>query len=257
MKIDLITVTRDNYEELFQTIESIRIVVNNNPNESKIGSLIIIDASTSPHNIQNDLLEFEKECKVETILVQESDNGIYDGMNKGIKYSKEPFVQFINSGDSLMGFVSTEDLSRIIKVSDIAGIASDVLLTFKNKNVKRRARIIRNIKKITMPAIHQGIIYKRQILQDIPYNIDYKICGDFDNICHLLSLNLKFLVVNKTTAALKPGGISTTRPLLLFVESTNIYKKFMSPSWWELQFYRFRLLKSMIIYQILFQLSKI
>ena len=257
MKIDLITVSRNNYEELFQTIESIGVVLNNNSNDSSIGGLIVVDASTNTKNINNELLEFEKTFRIKTMLIQEPDNGIYDGMNKGVKYSSNEFVQFINSGDKLINFISTQDLRRTINQKNVAGIATDVNLVFNKKTIKRKARTICQSKGISMPAIHQGIVYKQHLLTKVPFSLNYKVCGDFDNICHLLSLNFQFLVINKTTASLTVGGISTTKPFLLFSESTDIYKKYMLPRWWEVKLYRLRLLKSIILYQLLYQLNRI
>ena len=69
-------------------------------------------------------------------IISESDNGIYDAMNKGIMAASGDLVGFLNSDDSL---ASTEIVSQLVK--KITHVGADTIygnLNYINKNNKNK-----------------------------------------------------------------------------------------------------------------------
>lgn len=97
--------------------------------------------------------------------VSESDRGIYDAMNKGIKMSDGDGLLFLNAGDFFVGKVLSKDISAPcflrVQYTDILG--------------RFRIRPIENV--LTgLPNCHQGIIFERS---KIYYDIKYRISADY------------------------------------------------------------------------------
>ena len=88
-KYSIIVVTYNNAEGLTRTLESIRLL---DYNEKET---IVIDGA-SKDNTQEILSANED---IITVAVSEKDSGIYNAMNKGIKYITGDYIVFMNAGD--------------------------------------------------------------------------------------------------------------------------------------------------------------
>lgn len=112
----------------------------------------------------------------------ERDNGVYDGMNKGIVHATGDYVLFMNSGDSFCNSTVLEDIFGKTEYD------SDLIVgrQYQQRNGLRRANrhifsdevderfLISN----TLP--HQATFIKRSLLTEIGgYNLSYKIVADW------------------------------------------------------------------------------
>lgn len=95
MKLSVITINLNNSRGLQQTIESIVCQTFTNY------ELIIIDGGSNDGSV--DIIK-QYEDRV-SYWISESDKGIYDAMNKGIKQAKGEYYYFLNSGDRLISEV--------------------------------------------------------------------------------------------------------------------------------------------------------
>ena len=226
--ISIITITYNDLHGLIKTINSIDnhyILINNYINH------IIIDGNSND-GTKDYVNSIIKSRIIQTKFISETDSGIYDAMNKGVLNSSSDYVIFINSGDVLLlNFFSLDLYYRLNNVKDnlnCAGLALSCIYTFSEKKIKIKSRDI-NLKMPRMPSLHQGIIYKRIILNEIPYTLNFRICGDFENICRIIK-KYKFENADIVISELIAGGLSTMKPLLLAKESVSIYKKHFSPN---------------------------
>jgi glycosyltransferase involved in cell wall biosynthesis len=92
--LSIITVNLNNKLGLEKTLSSLAI---QKKKKTKV-ELIVIDGGSKDGSI--DIIK--KYSKIVDYYVSEKDVNLYDAMNKGIKYSKNKYIIFINSGDNLL-----------------------------------------------------------------------------------------------------------------------------------------------------------
>lgn len=257
MKLTIVTITKDNYEELFHTVDSIHKTYNNdNDSSQKLGEIVIVDGSNNPVAIERDeILSSIVSSDLELKILQEKDSGIYDAMNKGIISATCEFLQFVNSGDELLELLDVSTMKHASLINSCAGVATDALIKFGKISLKRKAVDVSLNSRPQMPAIHQALIYKRSVLSKIPFSTSYKICGDFENTSLILNSGYHFQSKSIITASLSSGGISSTKPITLFRESRTIQNLYFRSNLLRKYFYQSQLIISIIIYLILFRLS--
>ena len=72
--------------------------------------VIIIDGGSTDGTIE----EIKKNSKIVDSFVSESDLGLYDAMNKGVRISKSKYIHFLNSGDVFYNKHSVEILKTVL-----------------------------------------------------------------------------------------------------------------------------------------------
>lgn len=254
-QISIVTITYNDLNGLKKTIQSIDA---NYKLSNKYIDHVIIDGN-STDGTSDYIKIIKKSRKIATTLISEADLGIYDAMNKGVSNSSSEFVIFINSGDLILSTLFEETVyDRLLEIlynSKSAGLALDCIYNFVNRKYIVKAREI-NILTPKMPSLHQGIIYKRSVLLEIPYSLNYKICGDWENISKILK-KYKFEVLNINVSELVAGGVSTTKPVLLLKESYDVFRNNFSPNIYNKIKYISKIFFSLIIVQLLFLKSNI
>jgi putative colanic acid biosynthesis glycosyltransferase len=224
MKLSIITVSLNNIRGLESTLNSIaKIPIIYRQNFEHI----IIDGMSKDGTIDY-CRNYEKSPYVKTIFIAEQDNGIYNAMNKGLRFTSGEFCVFINCGDLLEENIDFIMLFKVLtssfQLADTAGIAFNVQMQSSSMNYKVKSRVMINWR-LRMPTVHQGIIYKTNFLLKNSYDETLIICSDFKSIVTAVENNLFFEAINEDFAVLSLGGISTERPSLLLKESIGIVFK--------------------------------
>ena len=252
--ISIVTITYNDLIGLKNTIESID--VNFDFSTNYVNHVIVDGYSTD--GTSDFVKNIIKTRKIKTSLISEPDLGIYDAMNKGVAFSSSDFVLFINSGDLILpNFFDQRVHHRLLSIlynPKYAGLALGCIYNFSGKRHIVKAREI-SLLKPKMPTLHQGIIYKRLVLAEIPYTLNFKICGDFENICRIIK-KYQFDYIDINISELIAGGVSTIKPLLLAKESLFIFKTNTFPNAFNMFLYLLRLSISLIAVQILFYSTK-
>jgi putative colanic acid biosynthesis glycosyltransferase len=253
--ISIITITYNDLKGLIKTIDSIDKYFK--PTNNYINH-VIIDGNSMDGTFEF-LEKIVTSRSIKTNFLSEPDLGIYDAMNKGVLNSSADFVIFINSGDVLLSdFFDLPLYHRLLNILEnkkYAGLALNCIYNFNGNKIIIKSRDV-NLLMPRMPSLHQGIIYKRSVLSEIPYSLYFKICGDFENICRIIK-KYKFDTLNINISELFAGGISTAKPISLIKESYLIYITNCSPSLFNKLIYISRISVSLLAVQILFISSKI
>ncbi len=123
-------------------------------------------------------------------IVSESDTGIYDAMNKGLKLARGEWTYFLGSDDRFYNDNSLQTIANSIKDSTgVDMVYGNVMIEgdsiWANHNQVYNGGY--SIEKLLKSNIcHQAIFYRRAAISTLGgYNTKYPICADWD-------LNLKF-----------------------------------------------------------------
>lgn len=168
LELSIITVNYNNNKGLKKTLESIK-------NQSfQNYEHIIIDAGSNDGSKDTILKYAEKRTHL-SYWVSEKDNGIYDGMNKGILQAKGEYIYFLNSGDCLM-----KDILKKIKFDGTKYIFGDMRLI---EPQGFRDRIAPNHPDLTFffydSLSHQACFIHNTLFKNKKYDCNYKIVADW------------------------------------------------------------------------------
>jgi putative colanic acid biosynthesis glycosyltransferase len=182
---------------------------------------IVIDGGSSDGTV--DCLREEHAV---SFWLSERDRGIYDAMNKGTDCASGTYVMYLNAGDELFDARVLSDVSAAVessgRIPDL--VFCNALLRFQNgRSIVRRARQQSYIRH-GIPANHQATFFRRQALTTNPYDLKYRICGDYFLVADLVSRNAECLLVNRTVVRFQVGGTSFQNPRLLISEAWDIQK---------------------------------
>ena len=172
-----------------------------------------------------------------SLLISEPDRGVYDAMNKGIKYSTGDFVYFLNSGDILL---NPSILSKI-KLEELkernAIIYGNVVVAYGNIEALEKPRPFFN-SKMKFKGIgicHQSMFFPGELIRNEKYDLSYNIAADYDLAYRLWRKGTVFLYRDITIAKYDWGkGISSNPYKLLDVyrENARVCHQQLNPLYW-------------------------
>ena len=210
MKISIITVTFNSDATVRDTIESVL------RQEYLDYEYLVIDGG-SKDNTVNIIKEYEPKFGGRMKWLSEKDQGMYDGINKGIRLSTGDVIGIINSDD----FYHRNDIFDMIKCAfmdhpEVQAIYGDV--RFVNpSDLNRTVRYYssKNFKPWKfrwgwMPA-HPTFFTYRYIFEKYGYyHYDYRIAADFELLTRVLYTNkVPALYVPEDFMKMRIGGRST------------------------------------------------
>lgn len=207
MKVTIITATLNNSETIAETINSI------SSQDFFDIEHIIIDGSSSDGTLEiiKDYQSKNKSIK----LFSESDNGVYNALNKGLSLATGDIIGFLHSDDVFGSKTIISEINSIFENNDVDGVYGD-LQYVKNTNT---SKVIRNwkskkyypemIKKAWMPA-HPTLFLKKNVYEKHGnFNPTYKISADYEFILRIFKDQfLKFEYLPKVVTKMRLGGIS-------------------------------------------------
>lgn len=186
-KITIITINRNNSKGLDKTIRS--VIEQSYTNYE----YIIIDGASTDESIE----VIKKYAENINYWVSEPDKGIYDAMNKAIDRASGEWICFMNSGDSFYNQNALNDIFE--KESDnISGF--DVI--YGNTVMITRPVIFLSIPvqldlmPIDKPFCHQSVFVRLNVQKAYKFNLDYKICADYDFFLSLYKNGFKFKYID-------------------------------------------------------------
>ncbi len=145
--------------------------------------------------------------------ITETDKGIYDAMNKGIRLAKGKFIWFLNAGDHAFDDTVVEKLKASSGNCDV--LYGEVMIVDENRNHlgtrseitvhKLPTHLNKNDMIRGMIVCHQGFIPQLSIVQEfIPKNLS----ADIDWVIRILDRATSVLKVEFKIAEYLAGGVS-------------------------------------------------
>lgn len=224
MKISVITVCLNAKDSIEKTFESLKNQTYKNVEH------IVIDGASIDGTL--DIINKYKDSIAH--FVSEKDSGIYNAMNKGLKYVTGDIVYFLNATDSLY---NDEVLEKIVNEfknhPDLEMLWGDIQFTEKGKEPRVHKNNDVTIKSdfLYNNPCHQSIFYKSELFKKYgDYDEDIKIFGDCDfNVRVLVTNNAKCKYIPEVVACFEIGGISTSSEesdrLLHKADRLKVYNK--------------------------------
>ena len=150
------------------------------------------------------------------VIVSESDNGIYDAMNKGLLLATGDVIGFLNADDV---YVDDGLLGRVVimmEQENLDALFGDVEF-FRSEAPEKAYRRYRSnrfrpdrIGWGWMPA-HPTLFLRRRVFDEFGlFRENYKIAGDFELIARIFKSNtLVYRYVPEVLVRMRIGGVST------------------------------------------------
>jgi glycosyltransferase involved in cell wall biosynthesis len=237
-QVCIVTVCRNALSDLKLTVASVKAQIYPNI------YYIVIDGASS------DGTQSYLENSSDTIddWVSESDQGIYDAMNKGIdRCPPDSWVLFLNAGDEMASNDVLQRLSSCFSPS-IDFIFGDV--SIRNFDYTRVHRTHPN-ESIRMPSCHQGTLVRSDLLKALRFDIGYKVGADMDFYLRATKDAKRVAFYDGVISKIAPFGFSEQNESILqkdYYESIKIHFGILKACIWLL---KRKLSKSVIVSRIL------
>jgi glycosyltransferase involved in cell wall biosynthesis len=204
-RISLITICYNNEKDISYTLKSVCSQVFKN------FEYIIVDGASTDKT-----LEIIKEnCTHPFHLISEKDDGLYDAINKGLKYATGDFVGLIHAGDALFDSFVLNDIAVFFDSNPGTEIIYGHSIIFKNHTIpfrvnKSPAYNKNKIRRGWMPS-HQSIYIKRSLLTTYGYyNLAMHPSSDYEFfIRYFYKHDLSIKLLDRFIVRFSMGGRST------------------------------------------------
>lgn len=147
-------------------------------------------------------------------IISQSDSGIYDAMNQAVREAQGEWVIFMNAGDC---FANSSVLDRVNKsgcLKDADIVYGDRILRNKKLFRYQNAYALEDIR-YKMPFCHQSALTKRELLQNNPYSLQYRICSDHRFYLQMYLEKKKFVYFPEAVSIYDVNGLSSNFEMTL------------------------------------------
>ncbi|SNB45024.1 glycosyltransferase family 2 protein [Geobacter sp. DSM 9736] len=145
--------------------------------------------------------------------ISESDDGIYDAMNKGIAHSSGDYLLFLNAGDELV--VNLKEIEDYFKAGYVIVYGKASMLENDGRFVYTKGKKLRSPNKMItgMRLCHQAIFYRRDAIGG-GYDAGYRILADRVLTHELMKKHgiNRTLFIDKVICTYYEGGFSRQNP---------------------------------------------
>lgn len=209
MIISIITVTFNSSKTLHDTIRSVL-------SQSFLDIEYIIVDGLSNDKTVDIIKEYEPLFQGRLKWISETDNGLYDAMNKGIRMATGDIVGIINSDDFYHREDIIEKVVEVFKTSTVQAVYGDVRFVRSN-NLDKTVRYYSSkyffsslFRYGFMPAHPTFFTYRHYFKEFGFYKTDYKIAADYELLIRFLYIHhLKSRYLALDFMKMRMGGAST------------------------------------------------
>lgn len=204
MKITLITVCYNSEKTIKDTLDSVL----NQTYENY--EYLIIDGKSKDDTVEI-VKRYEKKFKGKIKIISESDKGLYDAMNKGIKKATGDIIGILNSDDILANKHVFEKIVNTFNEKKVDAVYSNLVFMEETLKIPVRNFIAHKPSKyFGWHPPHPTLYLRKNVYDEIgKFNLNYKICADFDFMMRIIKHDYKFAYIKEYFVIMRAGGIST------------------------------------------------
>ncbi|MCX6784803.1 MAG: glycosyltransferase family 2 protein [Candidatus Komeilibacteria bacterium] len=206
MKISIITVCRNSAATIEDTIKSVL-----SQTYPEVEYLIIDGGSTD-----GTLEVIDKYRSQISKVVSERDNGIYDGMNKGLRLASGEVVGMINADDYYNYPEALQDVVNCLQQNQSEACYGDLIYVDrhqKNKIVRRWRPGFYQPAKLKNGWImpHPSLFIRKSVYERWGlFDASFRIAGDYELMLRFLKNGLTVSYLPKFLVCMREGGVSGT-----------------------------------------------
>lgn len=200
LKISVITIVYNGVDDLQRTIDSVVKI------KSAEFEFIIIDGNSTDGTlnvIKNNEVHIDK-------YISESDDGIYDAMNKGIDLASGEYIIFMNAGDAFNNAFDSKDFLLFLSNNrDKSIFYSDSIQKVGDK--KYLNKINNNTQfwwNENLPS-HQCCFVSKSVLKDNKFSLQLKISADSQQLINIFEKH-ESIRYHVPIAIFELGGVSNS-----------------------------------------------
>lgn len=226
MKITIITSTYNSEKTVKDTFDSIL-----NQTYKDI-ELLVIDGKSKDKTLEI-VRHYEKKFQGRLKYISESDKGIYDAMNKGIRMATGDVVGILNSDDLYMDNKVLEDIANAFIQSNVDGIYGNLIFVEENDTKK----VVRTWKGSQYkpesflngwhPA-HPTFYVRREVYEKYGvFDISFDVSADFELMLRFIEKHrISNLYLDRTLIRMRMGGESTGSIKKIITGNKNVLRAF-------------------------------
>ena len=158
---------------------------------------------------------------IDHYIYTERDQGVYDAMNRAVLRAQGDWILFLNAGDEFEKENILEKMQAVLEKSKADIVCGNAIMRDISGDYLFEADL--SLIKYRMPFCHQAVFTKRQLLIENPFDLNFKIIGDYDFFSKAYVEAKKFEKVAQTICVYRMDGISSTKYLLKIREQEDIY----------------------------------
>lgn len=215
MLISIITINYNNLTGLKKTVESVLC------QSYKSVEYIIIDGGSTDGSLDYIKINYDKI----NYWVSESDDGVYQAMNKGLNIASGEYVIFMNSGDVFYNKHVLLDFINLNPNCDLVYGLSRWSKTGLYWNPPRGIKLKDTLAKVLLP--HQATFYKTsQLKKNNGFKEEFSIVSDWGVFIDFIVKGYSFDKINLTICLSEPAGLSQKRSFILHLQKIRYIHKY-------------------------------
>lgn len=221
MKISIVSVAFNEEKNIAKTIESVLCQT------STDYEYIICDGKSTDKTVeiaQSYREKFEQKG-IKYIVNSEKDNGIFDGMNKGIDLASGDYIYFLNAGDRLYSNGVIEKIVAVAKENNAPDVIYGNVMCIE-RDILFETKAKEELLLDHMSICHQGTFASLKLMKQRKFDLKYSVAGDYNFLLGLKLDGYKFCGVDLIIAYYDMGGVSTKNVFKCYTEQALIKESY-------------------------------
>lgn len=141
-------------------------------------------------------------------IISEPDKGLYDAMNKGVRFATGKWVLFMNADDIFVDEKVVADVAAFISEHPEAEIVygdSEQVLEYGIYHVRPQEAYMNH----KMTISHQATFVKTEVQRSHPFDLRYRFAADFEQLSHFYLEGRTFIHIDRMIARVEMRGGTT------------------------------------------------